>query len=431
MQAPAADSMKRGGTGFMRRKSAWAGVGLLLAGTLFFGFFPPLLAWRMSQHSGGSPPPVNAQAQSLHAKLLVVDLHASTLMWSRDLLAQSQHGHVDLPRLTDGNVALQVFSAPTRLTWGGEVHGRRDGSGGDPGHDLMTPLAIAQLWPLRTWGSKLQRALYQAEQFRQLIPRAESRLVSIRSQSDIDRLLLAQSHAEANGLTRPIGVMLAVDGAEALENRLDNLDVLFDAGFRMAVPPWVSRSGSAVRPAQGDAAGPGTALKVAGDTRDAGGGLSPIGRQWLRRMEEKGMVVDVAHAPASTFHMVINHATRPVVASHAGLRGTCDSPQNLTDDEARGIAATGGVIGIGFWREAVCDVSIDAIVRAIRYAVGLVGIDHVALGSNFDGGSPTPMDAAGLAHLTHGLTSAGFSDEDIAKISGGNALRVFRQVLPP
>jgi microsomal dipeptidase-like Zn-dependent dipeptidase len=120
-----------------------------------------------------------------------------------------------------------------------------------------------------------------------------------------------------------------------------------------------------------------------------------------------------------------------VVASHAGLRGTCDNPKNLTDDEARGIAATGGVIGIGFWREAVCDVSTDAIVRAIRYAVGLVGIDHVALGSNFDGGSPTPMDAAGLAHLTHGLTSAGFSDEDIAKISGGNALRVFRQVLPP
>ena len=89
------------------------------------------------------------------------------------------------------------------------------------------------------------------------------------------------------------------------------------------------------------------------------------------------------------------------------------------------------MIGIGFWRDAVCGLSVDAIVNAIRHAVRLVGVDHVALGSNFDGGSPTPIDAAGLAHLTHGLTAAGFSDEDIAKLSGGNALRVFRSVLPP
>ena len=143
------------------------------------------------------------------------------------------------------------------------------------------------------------------------------------------------------------------------------------------------------------------------------------------------MVVDVAHASPATLRMVVENATQPVVASHTGLRGACDNPRNLSDEQARGIAATGGVIGIGFWREAVCDVSVDAIVKAIRYAVGWSGIDHVALGSNFDGGSPTPMDAAGLAHLTHGLTAAGFSDDDIAKLSGGNALRVLRRSCRP
>jgi microsomal dipeptidase-like Zn-dependent dipeptidase len=89
------------------------------------------------------------------------------------------------------------------------------------------------------------------------------------------------------------------------------------------------------------------------------------------------------------------------------------------------------VIGIGYWRDAVCDVSIDAVVKAIRYAVALVGIDHVALGSNFDGGARAPIDAAGMAQLTRGLTAAGFSDDDIAKMAGGNAWRVLRSVLPP
>ena len=416
------------GVGFLRRKTAWIGLGLLLASALFFGAFPPLLAWRMGQLGGSSPPPLNAQAQSLHAKLLVVDLHAATLMWSRDLLEQGKGGHLDLPRLTDGNVALQVFSAASRLSWRGAAHGRRDSPQGGPAYDLMTPLAIAQLWPPRTWASDLQRVLYQADELRQLVRRAGSRLVNVRSQADIDRLLLARSQAEANGLSRPVGVMLSVDGPDALGSRLENLDALFDAGFRMAVPPSVPGTN------RGRQLGPGMAAaseesprQVVSDTV----GNTLIARQWLRRMEEKGMVVDVAHASAPTLQMVLDNATRPVVASHTGLRGTCDNPRNLSDAEARGIAATGGVIGIGFWRDAVCGLSVDAIVNAIRHAVRLVGVDHVALGSNFDGGSPTPIDAAGLAHLTHGLTAAGFSDEDIAKLSGGNALRVFRSVLPP
>ena len=146
---------------FMRRKVAWVGLGLLLASVLFFGVFPPLLAWRMTQHSGSPPPPMNAQAQSLHSKLLVADLHAASLMWSRDLLEQSRRGHVDVPRLTDGNVTLQVFSAASRISWRGDVHRTAGEVAGRPAFDLMTPLAIAQLWPLSTWSSQLQRVLYQ------------------------------------------------------------------------------------------------------------------------------------------------------------------------------------------------------------------------------------------------------------------------------
>jgi microsomal dipeptidase-like Zn-dependent dipeptidase len=384
------------------RRAGWFGLGLLVAAALFFGAFPLVLAWRMSQQVG-SPTPLNARALTLHSRLLVVDLQAASLMWSRDLLGNNVSGHLDLPRLTDGNVALQVLSAASRLSWRGDAHGLdRDAdereNDGVRRADLLTPLAVAQGWPVETWVSRLRRVLYQAEKLKWLVRRAGSGLITIRSQSDIDRLMLARAQAQSNGLTPPVGIMLSIHDSQALEDRLENLEALFEAGFRMAAPPSVHHP--------------------------------LMGRQWLTRMEEKGMVVDVAHAGATTLRDLVGEARLPVVASHAGLRGNCDDPRNLTDEQARGIAATGGVIGIGFWRDAVCEASVDAIVAAIRYAVGLVGVDHVAFGSNFDGASPMPIDAAGLAQLTQGLTAAGFSDDDIGKLAGGNALRVLRAVLP-
>jgi microsomal dipeptidase-like Zn-dependent dipeptidase len=147
----------------------------------------------------------------------------------------------------------------------------------------MAPLVVAQLWPFRTWGSRLQQALYQADKLKVFVRRAGSGLIAIRTKADMDRLLLARSQAQANGLTAPIGVMLALDGGRALEDDLANLDLLFDAGFRMAVPP-------------------------AGAARD---GLTPLGRQWLRRMEEKGMLVDVADAPEPTIRDVLANANHP------------------------------------------------------------------------------------------------------------------------
>ncbi len=383
-----------------RKRTFWGGLGvLLLAGVVFIGVFPRLLAWRLHQHTQVAPPPMNAQAQSLHSKLLVVDLHATSLLWSRNLLARSGWGHVDLPRLTDGNVALQVLGAVTTLSW------PREGGMSDGGIDLMPSLAMAQLWPARTWASRLQRALHQADLFKALVKRSETGLLAIRSKTDLDQLLLARSQAQANGLTPPVGVMLSLDGPGGLGGDLAVLDRLFDAGFRMAAPP---------------------ASTVGPD-----GLLSASGRAWLNRMGEKGMVVDVANAAPPVLKEILAHARFPIVASHSGLRGTCDHAGNLSDEQARAIAAGGGVIGIGFWPAAVCESSIDAIVKAIRYAVALVGIEHVALGSNFDGGARTPIDAAGLAHLTRGLTAAGFSDDDIAKLAGGNAWQLLRRILPP
>src|SRR4029453_5614423 len=97
-------------------------------------------------------------------------------------------------------------------------------------------------------------------------------------------------------------------------------------------------------------------------------------------------------------------APRPGVVSHTGVKGTCDNHRNLSDDQLKGIARTGGLIGIGFWQAATCGKDAAAIARAIKYTADLVGIDHVALGSDFDGAVPEPFDASGLAKITEGLS---------------------------
>ena len=136
------------------------------------------------------------------------------------------------------------------------------------------------------------------------------------------------------------------------------------------------------------------------------------------------MIVDVAHASFATIDDVLAIATRPVVASHTGVRGVADNSRNLSDDHLRGIAATGGLIGIGFWPTACGGDDAEAIARSIKYATNVAGVEHVALGSDFDGGVQTPFDATGMVQVTDALLLAGFKDDEIAKVMGGNAIRV-------
>jgi membrane dipeptidase len=159
-------------------------------------------------------------------------------------------------------------------------------------------------------------------------------------------------------------------------------------------------------------------------------GLTELGRRVIERMEQKRMTVDLAHASAQTIDDVLAIATRPVVVSHTGVRGTCDNNRNLSDVQLQRIARNGGILGIGYWKTATCGTDAKAIARAIRYSVGVAGIDHVALGSDYDGAVSVPFDAAGLVELTDALLEAGFDREQLRKIMGGNVLRVLRSNLP-
>ncbi|MGK2286650.1 dipeptidase [Pedomonas sp. V897] len=375
-------------------------VALGLAG--FFGILPGWYDRHVNRLIDAPPPPASGAAAALHQRLTIVDLHADPLLWNRDLLRRSAHGHIDLERLEDGNVALQVFSSVTKSPRGLNY----DRNAGDT--DNITLLSIAQLQPVRTWGSLLERSLYHAEKLHRFADGSGGRLVVIRTRADLDRLL-----AERAAGKPVVGALLSVEGLHDLEGRFENLKRLHDAGYRMASPTHFFDN------------------EVAGSVHgERKGGLTPLGRRVIREMERLGMVVDVAHASHATIADVLAMAQKPVVFSHGGVKATCDTNRNLTDAEIRGIAATGGVVAIGYWDAAICDASLDGILRAILHVRDLAGIDHVALGSDWDGAVTTVLDSAGISALTAGLVRAGLSEEDIAKVMGGNAVRVLRQALP-
>ena len=307
-----------------------------------------------------------------------------------------------MPRLVDGNVALQVLAATTQSPRHLNLERNDDSS------DDVILLALALGWPPATWRRLLPRALHLASRADRLAARSEGRFRVIRSAADLAAYEVARRERPA--ITAGL---LAIEGAHALDGDPANVEVVADAGFRMMSPSHFF-----------DNAFGGSAHGVAKT------GLTDAGREMIRRMEARGMLVDVAHASVATIDDVLAMAARPVVASHTGLCGIADNPRNLTDEQARAIAATGGVIGIGFWPTACGGDDVTAIARTVRYAVGVAGVEHVALGSDFDGAVPVPFDATGLVQLTDALIDAGLADEDIAKVMGGNVRRLLADVLP-
>jgi microsomal dipeptidase-like Zn-dependent dipeptidase len=376
---------------------------MLAAAAVFFGIVPGEVARQKNPVVLPPPYPVSPTAAELHRQLFVADLHADSLLWGRDLLAHGSSGHIDVPRLLLGSVGLQTFSVVTQVP-----AGRNFTRNASDALDIITPLAIAQRWPLRTWGSTLERALYQAAMLHEFAADSNGKLLLVESAGDLQRLLAVRARGQA-----VVGGLLAIEGAQSLEGELRNLDVLFAAGFRMLglVHFFDNAVGGSVH----------------GERK---GGLTGFGRAVLQRAEQLGMLIDVAHASGALMDDVLALATRPVLSSHGGVRGTCDNHRSLSDAQARAIAASGGLIGIGFWPRATCGDDVDAIVRALRYAVDLVGIEHVALGSDFDGSVQVPFDVSGLPLLTEALLQAGFSAADIEKVMGGNVVRVLQATLP-
>jgi microsomal dipeptidase-like Zn-dependent dipeptidase len=211
-----------------------------------------------------------------------------------------------------------------------------------------------------------------------------------------------------------IGGILATEGLHPIEGVVANLDTLFADGFRVfgATHFFDNEVGGSAH----------------GISR---GGLTPFGREVVRRASALGAILDLAHASPALFAEVLDLAAGPVLVSHVGVQATCPGPRNLSDDQLRAVAARGGIVGIGIWDGAICEVTPRSFARAVRHAIEVGGDEVGALGSEFDGATRTPIDAAGLDALTEAMLNEGLTADQVGRVLGGNALAFFRRHLPP
>ena len=363
---------------------------------------------------------------SIHKRAITVDMHADTVQRVLDehvdLQQQLSDGHLDAVRAKAGGLDAQFFSI-----W---VEPQLFGGGG-------------------------ARA----------VKRADDQIAAIREMAEKhpETWQLATSAADVRDAAEhgKIAALMGLEGGYAIDEKLENVKRYYDLGVRYMSPAWsvsTSWAGSS------------------GDEVGASRGLNEFGKNVVREMNRLGMMVDVSHVSDKTFWDIVNTSTKPVVATHSACRAIADVPRNLTDDMIRALAHTGGVVNVIFYPEHIepgwserkkkVDIEIaplvqqaseaehgDAVqkklardrVRQREYArrlppvyvsrvvdhidhiVKLVGVDHVGIGSDFDGVQATTADLATVAdlpNLTKELLKRGYSESDVDKILGGNMLRV-------
>jgi membrane dipeptidase len=369
---------------------------------LFFTVLPRMVDTFINGIHGKSIYHPSLKALSLVKKIFIADLHCDALMWNRNLLVKYSRGHVDVPRLIEGNVGLETFAVVSKVPAG--MNNYRNPSDSD----ILPALEIAQLWPPRTWFGLKERALYQSEKLHNFSRLSDGKLYIIESAEDLDRYL--ELRKKNPSITAGL---LAIEGTQVLEGDLNNIDVLYRAGFRMISPTHFFDT---------DISGSAHGIDK--------GGLTPKGREWVRIMERKNMIIDLAHASPKAIDEILSIATRPVVVSHTGVKGVCDNIRNISDGHIDGVARTGGIVGISYFPVTICGKEIEQIARSIRYTVNRAGIKHVGLGSDYDGAVSVPFDTTGMALLADALLKEGFTDEEIGLIMGGNVLRLLKEVLP-
>jgi membrane dipeptidase len=372
----------------------------------------------------------SADPLSIHRRAIVIDMHADTTQRlvdeNVDLEQRLSGGHLDAVRAKEGGLDAQFFSI-----W---VEPELFGGSGE---------------------RAMKRADVQIEAVRTLAAKHPETWEVATTAADIGRIA-------ASG---KIAALMGMEGGYAIDEKIENVGRYYQMGVRYMSGAWsVSTSWA------------GSSGDEAGKTR----GLNDFGKQVIREMNRLGMMVDVSHLSDKAFWDIVNTSTKPVIATHSGCRAITNVPRNLTDDMIVALAKTGGVMNVIFYPEHIepgyaekkkkvdaeiasmvqrasdeekgdvahkklardrvrseeflkrlPPVSVTRIVDHIDHIVKLVGIDHVGIGSDFDGVQVVPADlksVADLPNLTAELLRRGYSESDIDKILGGNMLRVMEQV---
>lgn len=324
---------------------------------------------------------IDTRIPTVHEHAFVFDLH-NDVMEKAVLGYQIGIRHTteqsDIPRFKDGGVDAQMFA-------------------------LWTDYTDSVAHPFYAY------TLAMADTFTSQVSRSSDQIVQARSTADIQA-------ATASG---KIAGILAVEGGHAILNDLQKLRSYYTLGARYLTITWNNSTDWAVS---------------AKDARSSTVGLSVFGQQVIRTMDSLGMLIDVAHTGIKTIKDILAVTKNPIIDTHAGARALYNHYRNLTDEQLDSIGARGGVVGVVFYPSflsATGKATIDSVVRHIDYIKNRIGVDHVAIGSDFDGIETVPVgleDVAKLPNLTAALLRKGYSIADVHKILGGNALRVFTQV---
>lgn len=377
---------------------------ILVGWTIHFVFFIPGRIADFNPVEPHAPYEFRPEIAELHQSLFIGDWHADPTLWARDLSKRYDYGHVDIPRLLEGNFGLQTFTIVSQTPAGLNY----DGNSSDA-FDNMVPLSILQGWPPNTWFSQYQRTKYQMAKLRRYERRSKGAMRIIKGKSDFEALLDAQSNGED-----VVGALIGIEGGHAFEGDLDKFQKLIDRGLLLI------------------------GLQHAFDNRLGGslhgieqGGLTEFGAEVIGMAKENGLIIDLAHSSHAVVKDVLrDHADAgPFVVSHTGIYSHCAINRNLPDDLMRAIAAQGGLVGIGFWEDVTCDASPKGVALAIRAAVNVLGEDHVSLGSDWDGTVPVSMDPSEIAALTQAMVDIGLSERVIRKVMGENMKALLLQKL--
>ncbi len=330
-------------------------------------------------------------ARELQQRAFVADAHADSLMWNRDLTIQSAEGHVDFPRLQQAGVKLQCFTIVTR---------------GLPIIGAFPLFAAYRHWPRAARKGEWARANWQIDRMEELCCSSGGKASVARRAVDL----------EDNSRNGRLSAVLGVEGAHALEGRVDRVGELFARGVRFMGLIHLGNN------ELGGSSFPLVARK----------GLTDLGRRVLDEMGEVGMSVDVAHASPESVDAILAHPSARPFCSHTGVRAVAGSWRNLDDAALRRIAEKGGVVGIIFGTVFLGGKEIEDVVRHIQHAVNVMGEDGVGFGSDFDGMVPLPRGMRDVRDL-HLLTAAllrRYPERQVEKVLGENLRRFFSETLP-
>ncbi len=387
-----------------------------------------MLAWLAALPCAFARPPADAADVAARAleNAIIIDTHADTpqafLGSNYDLADPASTLMLSIPKMRAGHLGAEFFSIWVDVTW--------------PQQDLI------------------HRALDLIDATDQQVARHSDVLGLAGTADDIERL-----HRQGK-----IAVLMGVEGGHEIQGDLRMLDLYYRLGVRYMTLTHTKND------ELGDSSG----------DKPHWNGLSPLGRQAVERMNRLGMMVDISHVSDSTFYDALAVSKAPLLASHSSCRALCNAPRNMTDDMIRALAKNGGVMDINYYSGFISQTYLDAYTKVekqvdaemaaararaaqqgkrlsyaeeediqrrlvkdlpvpsytaiadhIDHAVKVGGIDHVGLGSDFDGVDSIPRgmeDVSKIPDLVRELARRGYSEQDLEKILGGNVLRVMRQV---